>query len=212
MLYSSSKSLPYVYLCVHKVTKRFYIGYRQSHIKYNRPSHIDFPIYRTSCDKIKNNFLDYDWYIVAEFFNGDDAYDFEQYLIYSHWKDPLLINESCYYQKKRFKSKPLTDEHKSAISVAQSKPKSKSHKKNLSIANTGKHWYNNGVISLQSRECPPSYVPGRIGFCGSGSPRSVSTPIGTFSSVTEAYTALGLTSNVALYYRMRTRPDEYFYL
>lgn len=41
--------------------------------------------------------------ISGEFFNGNDAYDYEQYLIYENWNNPLLINDSCYHGKLRFK-------------------------------------------------------------------------------------------------------------
>ena len=34
------------------------------------------------------------------------------------------------------------------------------HKGNT--ATKGKHWYNNGKISIMAKECPPGFVPGRI--------------------------------------------------
>jgi len=154
--------MPYVYLCTNKFTQEFYIGYRCSNLKYNRPSHLDLPKYRTSSKIVKQNFDDYHWYIVAEFFDSDDAYDFEQYLIFQFWSDPLLLNESCYHGKPRFKSKPLTEDHKKSISIAQSRPKSNEHRKKLAAANIGNCWYNNGFKSIQSKECPPGFVPGRL--------------------------------------------------
>jgi len=150
----SSKSMPYVYMCIHKETKKFYIGYRCANTNHNRPSHLDFPKYKSSCQEIKHNFEEYDWVIIAEFFDSDSAYDYEQLLISENWHDPLLMNESCFYLKKRFKSKPLTTEHKNSISIAQSKPKTDSHKKKLSKANIGNHWYNNGTISVQRKNVP----------------------------------------------------------
>jgi hypothetical protein len=164
-IYSSSKAMPYVYICTHKVTKQFYIGYRCANLDHNRPSHLDLPKYKTSKKSIKQNFLEYNWVIVAEFFDTDSAYDFEQKLIFDHWGDPMLINESCYYSKPRFKSKALTAEHKQAISLAQSKPKTTEHRQKLSEANIGNRWYNNGNVSVQAKECPSGFVSGRL-ICG----------------------------------------------
>lgn len=159
--------MAYVYMCVHKQSKKFYIGYRCANLRYNRFSHIDFPMYKTSHPDIKQNFSNYDWFILAEFFDGDSAYDFEQHLINEYWNHPLIMNESCYFGKPRFKSKALSDTHKKAISKAQSKPKSESHKSNLAKANLGKHWYNNGIKSVQSKDCPEGFVPGRLVSNGS---------------------------------------------
>ena len=154
--------MAYVYKCVHKISGKFYIGYRCANLHHNRFSHIDFPQYRTSCPEVKNDFQNFDWIIIAEFFDREDAYDYEQQLIHEFWNDPLLINESCYFGKHRFKSKSLTASHKQAISFAQSKPKTQNHKNNLSLANKGKHWYNNGYRQLQAKECPDGWVSGRL--------------------------------------------------
>ena len=81
-------------MCIHRVTGHFYIGSRTS--KYLKlPSHLDFPRYQTSSKIVKPNFDEYDWFIVAEFFDKDDAYDFEQYLIFEYWGNPLLLNKRC---------------------------------------------------------------------------------------------------------------------
>lgn len=154
--------MPYVYICTHKLTGKFYIGYRCANVNHNRPSHLDFLKYKSSNHEIKNNFNEYDWVILAEFFNSDSAYDYEQLLIYNCWADPLLMNESCFHLKKRFKPKPLTTEHKIAIGLAQSKPKTETHRKKLSDANIGNHWYNNGTVCVQSKDCPPGFNPGRL--------------------------------------------------
>lgn len=116
-IYTSERVSPYVYMCIHKETEHFYIGSRTAkNITY---SHIDLPKYRTSSPKVNPNFEQYDWIIVAEFFNADDAYDFEQELIYNTWDDPLSLNESCYHGKHRFRlSGPRTQEHKDAIGRA----------------------------------------------------------------------------------------------
>lgn len=164
----SSKSMPYVYMCIHKETKKFYIGYRCANTIHNRPSHLDLPKYKSSNPEIKKNFNEYDWFIVAEFFHSDSAYDYEQQLIHDNWYNPLLMNKSCFYLKKRFKPTVLTEDHKRAISIAQSKPKTEIHRKKLSDANKGKHWYNNGEVSIQSAECPDNFVLGRLIKSGEG--------------------------------------------
>jgi hypothetical protein len=93
-IYASEKSLSYVYICTNKHTKQFYIGYREGNVKKNLPSHIDFPQYKTSSTTVKNNFSNYDWIILAEFFYPNDAYLFEQELIRENWDNPLILNKN----------------------------------------------------------------------------------------------------------------------
>jgi hypothetical protein len=89
-IYPSTKVLPYVYWLNHKITGQFYIGYREAN---KLPADQDLPIYQTSSKKIKElGFENFDWKIVAEFFDGDSAYNFENHLIESYIKDPLCIN------------------------------------------------------------------------------------------------------------------------
>lgn len=119
--------MPYVYMCIHKETGEIYIGYRCKNVKLNKPSHIDLPEYKSSSKIVNPNFNDYDWFIIAEFFNATDAYDFEQSLIYERWGDPLLLNDTCHFNKSRFR-KPLitTTETRQKISIAMTgkkKPK-----------------------------------------------------------------------------------------
>lgn len=94
-IYSSEKVCAYVYRCVHRETGKFYIGYRESNLRLNRPSHIDLPKYKTSSKIVKSNFNDYEWFIIAEFEDGKYAFEYEQQLINDHWDDPLLINKRC---------------------------------------------------------------------------------------------------------------------
>jgi hypothetical protein len=99
-IYSSDKAFPYVYICTHKETGHFYIGYREAN---TQPSNIDLPRYKTSSKVVNPTFDDFYWEIIAEFLCGDDAYDFEQQLINEHWYNELLINSVCYYNKQKFK-------------------------------------------------------------------------------------------------------------
>ena len=91
--YSSDKAVPYVYICTHKETNQFYIGYRMANVKLNRPSHLDLPEYKTSSTTVRPDWENYTWTIIAEFFDPSHAYTFEQQLICDNWKNPLLLNE-----------------------------------------------------------------------------------------------------------------------
>ena len=122
-IYNSTQVRPYVYFCVHRITGHIYIGFREAN---TLPSDQDFPLYRTSSKIVNPNFGEYDWYIVAEFTNGNDAYDFEQQLICENWSNSLLLNGVCFFGKARFKArkgvkkKPRTAEHRANLSLAGS--------------------------------------------------------------------------------------------
>jgi hypothetical protein len=101
--YVSEQVLPYVYMCIHKYSNEFYIGSRWAN---KIPSHLDFPKYKTSSKKIKSSFDDFTWFIVAEFFNAGDAWDYEQQLIKENWDNDKLLN--CYFRingKSQFRNK-----------------------------------------------------------------------------------------------------------
>lgn len=118
-IYKSTRVSPYVYMCVHKETSQFYIGYREVN---KVPSDIDLPKYKSSSKDVKPNFQEYEWKIIAEFSTGNDAYDFEQQLIYENWDDPLLLNKNCQFKKGRWKNhrkgKRLSEEHRAKLSIA----------------------------------------------------------------------------------------------
>ena len=108
-------------MCVHKDTNEFYIGYRYKNVDNNTTSDVNLPKYKTSSKKVSPVFEQFDWIIVAEFLTGEDAYDFEQQLIYECWEDPLLLNESCQHGHKRFKRSPdwaLSEDARKKISDA----------------------------------------------------------------------------------------------
>jgi hypothetical protein len=91
-IYTSTKAVPYVYICTHKETNQFYIGYREANVRLNIPSHLDLPEYKTSSKVVNPEWENYTWTIVAEFFDPSCAYTFEQQLICDNWKNPLLLN------------------------------------------------------------------------------------------------------------------------
>ncbi|HET8688305.1 MAG TPA: hypothetical protein VFM18_16980 [Methanosarcina sp.] len=146
-IYPSTKARPYVYMGIHKITKEIYIGYREKNVLVDRPSHIDLFEYRTSSKIVKPDFDNYNWHIIAEFFNGNDAYDFEQQLIFENWNNPLLLNKQYRLSNgvKRFKtSGEHSEETKQKMrkpkrcSNRKGKPLSKQHKESISTSKKGK--------------------------------------------------------------------------
>lgn len=161
----STKAAPYVYMVTHKITQEFYIGYRCYNVYLNKPSSSDFPRYKTSRKEITDNFSEYDWVILAEFFDADSAYEHEQLLIMEHRRDPLIMNKWCQRNgtRKFIRKGPLSKEHRKKVTeINIKKSQCPEIKKKISLAITGTHWYNNGVSSMQARECPEGYVPGRL--------------------------------------------------
>jgi hypothetical protein len=91
----NKRILPYVYKGTHIQTGQIYIGSRCANVKLNLPSDIDLgKKYFTSSKYIKQlGFHNFDWIIIAEFFNWEDAYDFEQTLISEIWRSDLCLNK-----------------------------------------------------------------------------------------------------------------------
>ena len=130
-IYSSDKAVSYVYICTHKETGKFYIGYRMRNVTLNIPSHLDLPKYKTSSTKVRPDWEDYTWTIVAEFFDPSDAYTFEQQLIYDNWENSLLLNERYNLgERGQFRS---------------SGPQSPEHIKKRADVNRGKPTWNKGI-------------------------------------------------------------------
>jgi len=125
IIYTSEKVMPYVYMGIHKTTGQFYIGSRTP----KSPSHSDIFTYRTSSKYVKPIFDEFEWVIIAEFFNGMHAYDYEQELIHNSWGNPLMMNRVCHYGKSRFNSYGIThtDEAKAKISKARKGGKGSGH-------------------------------------------------------------------------------------
>ena len=140
IIYQSNKVTPYVYLGVHKRSKKFYIG---SRLTTNRryPSHQDIFQYKTSSKLVRPIFDEFDWTIVAEFFDPDSAFLFEQELIKEHWDDPLLLNQQYREGNKGiFHSAGLTrsKRHKQAISDAQRLIQKTQTQRNVAASNMRK--------------------------------------------------------------------------
>lgn len=192
IIYTSTRVMPYVYLGIHKITKEFYIGYREAN---TTPSHIDLFKYRTSSTTVQPKFDEYDWYIIAEFYDGNDAYDFEQHFIYEHWSNPLLLNEQYRLPngKKRFKN---NEGLKGELHPFFGKKRPIEQCQNISAAKKGKlpgnidiwsksacgtKWYYNPITDDQIRikhgeEIPCGYILGNksVSKSNSQSPRTPS--------------------------------------
>jgi NOL1/NOP2/fmu family ribosome biogenesis protein len=140
-IYTSSKSAPYVYMCVHKITGHFYIGYREANIKNNITSDIDLPLYRTSSKIVNPSFEQYDWKILAEFFDAQDAFVFEQNLIKENWNNALLLNRQYRIGQnihfRNYGEKSLETRHKLSVSNTGKKHTEETRKK-LSLMRKGK--------------------------------------------------------------------------
>jgi hypothetical protein len=97
-MFQSTKVLPYVYMLTHKMTGQFYIGFRCAN---KLPSSRDLgEVYYTSSKFVKNNFSNFDFIILAEFFDKDFAYEFEQNLIKENFNNPLILNKHWQSTKK----------------------------------------------------------------------------------------------------------------
>lgn len=136
------KARPYVYKGKHNITNEFYIGYREKNTECGLD---DLAKYRTSSKNVNPVFNEFNWEIIAEFENGDEAYDYEQQLIYENWGDPLLLNKNCHHGQKRFKSKKgriHSEETKKKIGDAhfgkQRKEFTQETLKRMSLAQSGK--------------------------------------------------------------------------
>jgi len=132
-IYTSEKVMSYVYRCEHKFNNTFYIGYRYAN---TIPSNIDIVRYKTSSKFVKPRFNEFNWVIIAEFFNPDDAYKFEQEMIASDWNNPLLLNQWADFNKqKRGRNTEETRFRKG--SSKRGKATSDEIKKKISISKTG---------------------------------------------------------------------------
>lgn len=112
------KILPYVYVCIHKRTKQFYIGSRTGN-KVSSSQDLGL-IYKTSSKNVKPIFNEFDYYVYAEFFIASDAWKFEQQLIEENITNDLLINTS-YFKKDSLvfstTGRSRTTQEKHAISI-----------------------------------------------------------------------------------------------
>ena len=133
-IYTTQQPYPYVYRIDHP-TGEFYIGYRKANIV---PANDDFGhLYKTSASVLSHPFEEYTHTILAEFFTGDGAYDFEQQTIFENWNDPLIANKSCRHGGLRFVNAGHSEETRAKLSEAR-KGKKMSEKNRLALYNANK--------------------------------------------------------------------------
>jgi len=138
-IYTSEKVLPYVYMCVNRHTNKVYIGSRTT--KYQKdPSHIDIQKYKTSSSIVRPDFSNFDWIIIAEFFDKNDAYDFEQQLIFEQWQTSKehSLNKVHYFNKKRCNNFDAESRRKISHALMH-RPVSEYTRRKISNSNIGKH-------------------------------------------------------------------------
>lgn len=93
-IYTSTKTVPYVYRLDHPTTNEFYIGFRSAN---KVPSSSDLGImYFTSSKIVKPRFHEFNITILAEFSDKLDAHEYEQSLIMEFWKSPLILNRAIF--------------------------------------------------------------------------------------------------------------------
>ncbi len=110
--------LPYVYKLVHKQTGQFYFGLRYKNVKLNLKSEEDLGIrYKSSSEEVKKlGFENFYYFVIAEFFDWQDGYDFEQLIISENIKDDLCLNKSFIHCGKiKFQNIEHSDETKKKI-------------------------------------------------------------------------------------------------
>jgi hypothetical protein len=113
---TTTKILPYVYKLTHKTTREFYYGVRWAN---TYPAELDLgPRYKSSSKVVKPKFDEYDAEIIAEFFDKEDAIDFEQKIIEENWHNPLLLNKAIQVSKV-FRCTGHTDATKLKMSAAK---------------------------------------------------------------------------------------------
>lgn len=131
-------------MLTHKITNEFYFGYREK----NKVCSIqDLGIkYFTSSKHIKSiGFDNFNFEVLAEFFNEIDAYDFEQELIKENKKNPLCLNRH-YTNGKAFRYMRKLGDYKT----------SEETKRKQSIAHTGK------IVSEETRQKISKIHTGKI--------------------------------------------------
>lgn len=116
--------LPYVYKLVHKETGRYYFGYRSKNVSLGIQSVDDLGIkYFSSSKAIRKSFSEYNYEVLAEFFEAEFAYDCEQELIREHWDDPLLLNKHYHAENKgRWRNSGHTEEAKKKMTGLKRSP------------------------------------------------------------------------------------------
>lgn len=79
----------------------------------------------------------------------------------SPWnKGKKMSEEYCRKNSESHKGKPSPNKGK--YLSAEIKKKISDTLKGKPNATKGRHWYNNGIKNIMSKECPPGFIPGRL--------------------------------------------------
>jgi hypothetical protein len=143
---------------IHRVTGQFYIGSRTTK-KLKLPPEQDLVKYRTSSKVVKPIFDEFDWHIVAIFFDAYDAFKFEQEFIQSKWSNKLLLNQAVTNIDKVF---VYRDINRFGVnnSMYGKKHTMEARRKQSEIAkgnrshNRNSKWWTDGSICKFQKECP----------------------------------------------------------
>ena len=155
--------LPYVYKLTHKETGQFYIGYRCAN---KVRSELDILRYKSSSKYVKElGFENFNIEIIAEFFNAEDAYEFEQNLIKESFDNNLILNKS-YFIKGKFNGigRNLSQEAKDHLSKINSgenhyfygKKHSIETRKKISLNHARLSGENSPMFGKKDNLCPTS--------------------------------------------------------
>lgn len=126
--------LPYVYLCTHRETGEFYIGYRSAN-KVNASDDLG-AVYRSSAHYISSRWDEFDSIVVAEFFSPQDAWLFEQEYIYDNRHNKLILNRSCHHNARRMFIGP----YRHSDATKQKMSASWTHVQSRVLSRIGRSW------------------------------------------------------------------------
>ena len=84
-------------------------------------------------------------------------------MYYNVSSEELIFLTRAEHNKLHNKGKIHSEETRKKLSeVHKGKRLSQEHIKKIGAARIGKHWYNNGKISICRYECPDGFTPGRL--------------------------------------------------
>lgn len=152
----------YIYLILNKVNGKTYVGKHRLYKKtWNEDGYMGSGKLLKPAKK-KYGIENFEKFLIEYTFSEEDAGKKEKFWIAEYRnRGKAEYNIEAGGQGG---SKPCSEETKKKISEAntgykQSKERAQKHSESMK----GRHWYNNGIISINAFECPEGFVPGRLG-------------------------------------------------